>query len=237
MGSVFLSDLRQRFYDLMDEGQGQNYVSPAQADQYINNAIALLHNFIVTEDPWRIYKEYNYAPMKGQASLDLPEDFRDALKVYAIPTASNGLRYIPLRRFNASQYGSFSPEDGGLLSNPVPSYRIMGNSLRLDPAPANSPVGYTVALWYTPQAPVLKDTSSVYTYTGTQGHEQWIVNQAVIYAKMKEEVSFADVAAINAAIREDIRRDLALRDRGANDMLVDSEGLMHDTPMGMGWWS
>ena len=228
MALIALSDLRQRFYDLMDEGSSQ-YISVALANSYINNAGSLLQNFIATEDPWRVYNEAILTPTVNVRDLPLPADFRNALKVYAIPNAIAGQPpfYVPLMQFNAMRYqqGQYTWSYNTYpLANPLPRYRIMGQVLRLDPTPTVAPVGYTVALQYvTSWTPLVLDTDTLPALQ-VPGHEQWIVNQAVIYAKLKEEVNIADIVAMNDSIKQQILRDLQMRDHGGGDLILNVDG-------------
>jgi hypothetical protein len=231
MGSNTLDAIRQNFYDLMDEGQNQNYISLAVANQFINNAYAAFFNFIVTQDPWLIFEQVTFTPIVGQGDLPLPSDFRNALKVYAQPiTPMNNVRYIPMRQFNAGNYALYGNNNNHwyTLVNPIPKYRIMGQVLRLDPAPSQAPVNYNVVMWYTPQPAVLSDSNAGISnvFSCIQGHEQWITNQAVIYAKMKEEVSFGDLAAMNDGIKAQISQDIAMRDHGGGNQILDTMGLI-----------
>lgn len=216
-----LAELRNRAYALMDEGQSQ-YLGVAEMDNYVNNAASILHNVVVTESPWRAQKEFTWQPLMGVADYALPTDFRDNLRVFT----KQGNYFTPLKQFNVSQYGYGS--DNAWRQAPMschPRYRIMGNVLKLDPAPTVTPL-WTLLMWYAPQyIPMVADTDSLFSFN-LSGHEQWVVNSAVIYAKAKEEVQSADFQMMNQQIMQQILADLRQRDRGCGNSIVleDSSG-------------
>lgn len=211
-----LLDLRNRAYALMDEGQSQ-YLGVAEMNNYVNNAASIFHNIVISESPWRAQQEYTWSPFMGVADYALPPDFRDCLRLFT----KQGSFFQALKQFNVSQYG-LSANNNVWRQAPLncyPRYRIMGNKVRLDPAPTVTP-SWSLVMWYTPAFTTLVADTDLLPSWYVPGHEQWIVNSACIYAKTKEEVNSQDLQVMNQQIMAQILADLRQRDRGCGNEIT-----------------
>lgn len=209
-----LLDLRTRAYQLMDEGQSQ-YLGVAEMNNYINNAAAILHNIIAVDDPWRV-KEESFHGLKAKQHLyQIPDPLMRLLRVFHVTPQG---RYTQLKSYNPSEYeGGIDPSY--TVCFPGFRYVLMRNFIRIDPAPSTVN-GDMLVLWYTPQyQPLLADTDTL-PYYQLSGHEQWIINGAVIYAKTKEEVNSADLQMMNDQIMSQIKQSLQMRDRNSGNRIV-----------------
>jgi hypothetical protein len=214
-----LLELRNRAYQLMDEGQSQ-YLGIPEMNNYINNAAALLHNTIADGDPWRVKEEAFQGLLAGQHVYLVPTDMRNMLRLFYVGT--NG-KYLPIKSYNPSQYrhGTRSRTCGLAPFR----YHLMRNAIRIDPAPTVAD-GSMLVMWYVPQyIPLVADTDSL-PYYQLSGQEQWIINSAVIYAKTKEEVNSADLQMINQQIMGQIEKSLLRRDANSGNRILDDDEML-----------
>jgi hypothetical protein len=219
-----LADYRRRFYSRFDEGQSQ-YIDNATANDLINEARAHLHNWIVTSNEDYMVNEYVFTIVTNQADYALPADYFKDLKVfgyYSQPSSPQPY-YWPLRRLMRGEYrGGSANIYRYLASAPNIGYMILGNVLRLDPAPtAVSTVG--VKMWYAPHYTPLVNDSDVENAAWVPGWDEYVVNQAVISAKMKEESDVSAIMARQAEIKQLIETDMMNRDMGQPAHVIDVE--------------
>src|SRR6476659_571273 len=190
--AVTLSELQRRFFDRMDEGSSQ-YISTAQATDVLNEAYSLLWSLYCERDPKFFETIASITPLVNVRDYPLPTDFRRLTKLYALPTPGATPQqsyHVPLARTmrdeyqgTPSVYNYYQSE-----SNYIPTYEIYGNTLRLDPTPRTAPT-FTLSLWYMPHYTPLVNGTDLTHVAIYPGHEQLIINQAVIMIKVaKEEV-------------------------------------------------
>lgn len=216
-----LADYRQRFYDRFDEGQSQ-YVDTAQANRLINEARAHLHNWIVTSGEWYIWQTYQIAVVANQTDYALPADFFKDLKVfgyYQSPVASTPY-YWPLKRIMPQEFrGGPSDNYRYLYSGQPFGYLILGDRLRLTRVPSDTT--FNIEIWYAPHFTPLVNDSDQELISVVPGWDEFVVNQAVISAKLKEESVVNDLLGRQAEIKDMIQREMINRDLGQTTRVVD----------------
>ena len=216
-----LADYRTRFYSRFDEGQS-NYIDTATANSLINEARAHLHNWVVTSNEDYIVNEFSWAFVTGQRDYPLPLDFFKDLKVFlTYSDGTNPTSYQALPRFMRGEQRGGSAETWGFM--PVPyamRYRILGQVLRLDPAPQTT-TGYGVTMEYAPHYTALVNDTDVEQVWTVPGWDEFVVNQAVISAKLKEEASVADLSMRQAEIKQLIEQSMMNRDMGQPQHVID----------------
>lgn len=220
-----LADLRQRFYDRFDEGQSL-YIDVAQANRLINEAGAHLHNWISTADEWYLWKRYTVLPQANVMDYPLPSDFHKSLKVfgtYANPTPGQAAYYWPLARIMPEEFRG-GPASAFRLPFQQPyGYMILGNTLRLTPVPQVQQ-NYAVEMWYAPHYTPLVNDTDVMDISVAPGWDEFVVDYAVISAKIKEESVVADINGRMAEIKQMITDDMVNRDMGRPQHVVDVGG-------------
>jgi hypothetical protein len=234
-----LVDYRQRFYDRFDEGQS-TYIDNAQANRLINEARAHLHNWIVVSNEDYMVSEYVFTVVANQADYALPVDFFKDLKVfgyYSQPSSPQPY-YWPLPRRMRGEYRGGS---ANIYRYPTANvgfgYMILGNVLRLDPMPASGgSVG--IKMWYAPHYTPLVNDSDVENAAWVPGWDEYVVNQAVIGAKIKEESDVGAIMGRQAEIKQLIEQDMMNRDMGQPGHVIDMErgnGMLGYTAGGRGY--
>jgi hypothetical protein len=118
------------------------------------------------------------------------------------------------RGFQPGFYGVYSQFQDGSYG-----YMIMGNKLRLLPVPSQAQVG--IALWYSPvYTPMALDTDTT-EISVAPGWEEFVINQAVIAARIKEESDTQQLERRQAQITAMIEQSMVNRDMGRHQHVVD----------------
>ena len=218
--SQTLSDLRQRFYDRFDEGSSQ-YIDAPQANRYINEAGRHLHNWIVSMNEDYLWTTFPIAVNTNQQDYALPNDFFKDLKVFGVYTApvGNVPYYWPLQRIMKNEFRG-GPATVFRYPFYAPfGYMIIGQTLRITPIP--SYVNFNLEMWYAPHyAELVNDTDTVHVSVAP-GWDEFIVNQAVIAAKLKEESDVTDLVRRNEEIKGLIESQMINRDLGMPQRVTD----------------
>lgn len=218
-----LADLRQRFYDRFDEGQS-GYIDTAQANRLLNEGGRWLHNWIVSSSEQYIMRMYPLTVVTNQQDYPLPPDFFKDIKVFGVYVAQAGNipYYFPLRRLMLNEY-----KGGPSTSFRYPDYLapfgylILGNILRISPIPIN--VNYNIEMWYAPHYQEMLNDGDTPDVSVAPGWDEFIINHAVIGAKLKEESSVADMVQRQAEIKKMIEEQIVNRDLGMPQRVTDLE--------------
>jgi hypothetical protein len=216
-----LADLRKRFYARFDE-QGQAYIGTDEANSLLNEGAAQLHNWLVTEGEAYVWQETVVPFVAQQADYPLPATLLKLLKVFASSPVSPGT-LMPLPRIMPQEYrgGSFANPAAYSLHQPR-GYMMMGQTLRIVPTPSQS--AGSVTLWWAPQyQPLVADTDTT-PLSMFVGSLEFIINQAVIGARLKEESDTTALERRQAQILQMIQQTLINRDMGQHSRVVDASG-------------
>lgn len=216
-----LLDLRTRMYARFDEGQ-QNYVSVSEANSLLNEGAAHLHNWLVNSAEFYIWSEYLITTVPGQMDYPLPADFQKSLKVFSLGNQAPPYTYIPIARIMPEEFRGFQPGFYGVYSSfqdNTCGYMIIGNKIRLLPIPSQAQVG--VAMWYAPTyTPMVLDTDTPDVCVAP-GWEEFVVNQAVIACRIKEESDTVQLERRQQQIMQLIEQSIINRDMGRHQHVVD----------------
>lgn len=218
-----LLDYRTRFYSRFDEGQSQ-YIQAAEANILINEARAHLHNWIIVSNEDYLVNEFSWQFVANQSDYKLPGDYFKDLKVFGYYSdGTDPATYWPIPRRMRGEYrgGSSTLFRYGSTSTPFPcGYMVLGQVLRIDPAPAAA-TGTGIKMWYAPHyQPLLNDTDTESVFV-VPGWDEYVVNQAVISAKMKEESDVSVLMARQGEIKALIEQDMMNRDMGQPQHVLD----------------
>jgi hypothetical protein len=219
-----LAQLRQRFYERFDSASGQgahNYITDGEANRLLNEGAEHLHNWIVTEGEYYLWKEVNLPLVAGQADYPVPNDFLKILKVFCQGHGSSTFApaQYPLERIMPEEFHGGSPQTPSGFGQSPRGYMQMGQVLRLLPTPGlNSP---PVLLWYAPSfTPLVADTDTLSTAV-IAGAEEFIINQAVIAARIKEESDTTALERRQGQILQMMQTTISNRDWGKPQHVVD----------------
>lgn len=221
--AVTLAQLRKRFYERFDSANGQgahNYIQDAEANSLINEGAEHLHNWIVTEGEFYLWKETTIPLVAGQADYPVPADFLKILKVFGQGGAQPQPYQKPLNRIMPEEYrGQVQTYPAYGFSCTPAGYMQLADSLRMVPTPGQNPG--SVLLWYAPSyTPLVADTDKLTTAV-LAGAEEFIINQAVIAARLKEESDSAPLERRNQQIMALMQQTMSNRDWGKPQHVVD----------------
>ncbi len=217
--------LRTRFYARFDSGQA-GYVGVPEANSLINEGARHLHNWVVSEAEYYIWKEYTLPLVQGQSDYPLPADFQKLLKLFA-PMVYMGISAVPnwrpIRRLMPEEYRG---QNFGIYQGPQPllmqAYMMLGQTLRVFPVPPSNPGN--LLMWYVPQYKDLVNDTDVSEVSNDPGWDEFVINQAVIAARIKEESDTSQLEARQQQIMQMMQTAMINRDMGKKAHVVDVEG-------------
>ncbi len=215
-----LQDLRQRFYDRFDEGASQ-YIDTNQANRLINEGGRWLHNWIISSSEDYIVSKATINVNANQADYPLPADFFKDLKVFGVGTldATNPPYHWALRRLMKNEYHGGSATAFRLPFTAPYGYMITGQILTISPVP--SEVSFNIEMWYAPHYAEMVNDADTCSSAIVPGWDEFIVNHAVIAAKIKEEADTGAIQQRQAEVRAMITEQMVNRDMGMPQRVTD----------------
>lgn len=215
-----LADLRQRFYDRFDEGASQ-YIDQPQANRLINEAGRWLHNWIVSSSEDYIVSIFSITLVSNQQDYPLPADFFKDLKVFGVNNAVGGAApfHWPMRRVMKNEYRG-GPATAFRYPFMAPfGYMIIGNNIRVTPVPSD--VNFSLEMWYAPHYTEMLNDADTCQSSIAPGWDEFIINHAVIAAKIKEEADIGPILNRQEEIKRLIADQMINRDLGMPQRVVD----------------
>lgn len=217
-----LAQLRTRFYNRFDSGQA-GYIGTVEANTLINEGARHLHNWLVSESEYYSWKEGIINLVTGQSDYALPPDFQKLLKIFApqvYTSPQTTPAWVPLKRLMPQEYRG---QNFGANQGPFPrvpqAYMMMGQLLRFFPTPPANPGN--ILIWYVPRfIDMVNDTDST-EIANDAAWEEFIINQAVIAARIKEESDTGPLQDRQTQIMQMIQASMINRDMGQMAHVVD----------------
>lgn len=218
---VTLAQLRTQFYNRFDVGQ-QNYIQVAEANSLINEAAAHLHNWLITEAEYLIWGETTIPLTPGVSDYPIIGSVQKLLKLFG-PAIANAApatpAWIPLRRIMPQEYRGGNM---GAFVSPMPfyplGYMLMAQTLRVIPTPQKA---MNLLMWYVPAyTDLVNDTDSL-ELAVVPGWQEFVINQAVIGARIKEESDTAPLERRQQQIIQLMQASVINRDMGQPSHVVD----------------
>lgn len=220
-----LASLRTQFFQRYDAAQN-GYIQTVEANALLNEAARHLHNWFLVEGEFYLWKEAYIPLVAGQGDYTLPADFMKILKVFMQPTglAIGQAILTPLHRVMPEEYRGQATS--GILANysgnfQPHGYMMLGQTLRIMPVPPPTNQG-KILLWYAPiyqDMALDTDTTEACIFPGC---EEFIVNRAVISARIKEEGDSAPLERKQAETMQLIQQAMINRDMGKHSRVVDA---------------
>ncbi|RYF32346.1 MAG: hypothetical protein EOO38_31080 [Cytophagaceae bacterium] len=180
----------------------------------------------MSEGEYYLWKEYSLPLIAGQSDYVLPTDFQKLLKLFAPMVAIGNLavpNWRPIRRLMPEEYRG---QNFGVYSGPQPmlaqAYMMMGQTLRIFPVPPTNPGN--LLLWYVPQYQNLVNDTDVSEISNDPGWDEFVINQAVIAARIKEESDTSQLESRQQQIMQMMQASMINRDMGKKAHVVDVEG-------------
>lgn len=204
--AITLAEIRVQARQRADM-QNSNFVSDSEANNYINNSIAELHDILCEAYGSEYFVvSTEFAITTGTASYALPADFYEVKGVDIKMQPSQV--YQNVKRFNFNErnrYTDLVVWDLAGLTNV--RYRVVGNSLMFNPTPSQDA---TVRLWYVPVATKLvQDTDSL---DDQNAYAEYVIVDCAIKMMQKEESDVRVLMAQKQALEKRIRDKSQNRD-------------------------
>lgn len=201
----------------MEAGGSLDFVTNAQANVWINLAIAELRGVMIGEygDDWLSKKSGNLTTTNGQDLDALPADFYKLLGVDV--SFDSGSTWQTSNRFEFAERNRWQSAAWG--ANALPYHRPYGSNIMWRPVPAGT---YTYRLWYAPTITRLTADGDPFDYV--HGWDDWVAQRVAIRMLMKEaEPSIVmamkdDLVAIMQRIAAEVRH----RDAGSPKRVADT---------------
>ena len=197
---------------------GSTFVSDSEVVDYINVAMAEIHDLLVDK-----YEDYFVSSTTYTLPADnpgtLPSDFYKALGVDFL---SGGLTYR-MMRFTFQERNMYNAP--AIVASRIADtrYAIQGNQIKFIPSPSTSG---TVTLFYVPESQQFSAGSTSDTIVSkappiAKGYEEYLVVDAAIKCLMKEESNTQPHMIYKEQLRKRLEAASANRDAGEAAKITD----------------
>lgn len=218
---VSLAQLRKQFYNRFDVG-AQNYIQVDEANTLLNEGASHLHNWLVTEAEYLIWQETTIGLLPGVSDYPFPPTMQKLLKLFG-PSIANAQisvpAWVPMQRIMPNEYRGGNMGAWATVQPSWPfAYMLMGQVLRIIPTPQKPA---NLLMWYVPTyIDLVADTDQV-ELALVPGYQEFIINQAVIGARIKEESDTSALERRQQQIMTLMQAAMINRDMGQPQHVVD----------------
>lgn len=197
------------------------FVTEPELNGYINSSYQELYDLLVQKygDNYYVATPYSFTTDGVNDTFPLPADFYKLLGVDLQLSGNSPNGYITLRPFNFAERNRYIiPNYTTPYGTSNLRYRLLGNGLWLTPRASS---GQTVRLWYVPRLTLPVNDADV--IDGVSGWEEYIVVDAVIKCKLKEESDPSVELALKQELVKRIESAAENRDAGSPPTVVDTQ--------------
>jgi hypothetical protein len=214
MASVTLLELRNRSRQRADMVNSK-FVTDAELNTYINASNAELYDLLINSRGENYFVlSYNFTTSINQDTYALPADF---YKLMGVDFVTSSTQAITLKAFRWQERNRFR-EPFYNVRNYNLMYQVRGDDLVFIPTPNGSQL---IRLWYIPLPQELTlDTDS---FNGINGYEEYVVIDAAIKMRVKEESPVEELLLAKESMRQRILSASAGRDSGEPARVVDTD--------------
>ena len=205
--TVTLGTIRTRIRQRAD-CVGSLFVTDAELNGLIDSARTELMDLLVKGEIHQFETAVTITTVAGTASYALPTDHYKTLAIDYQVSASPAV-YAPLRELTFAERNLTGVVGASSYGASPAGYRLVGANIVLAPVPASA---QTLRHTYIPAPTDISLAADATTIDGVAGWEEFIVIQAAINVKNKEEVTHSD-----------LDRDLALIKMRIAEMSTDRE--------------
>lgn len=202
--------------------ENSDHVGDSELTRYLNQAAARLYGMIVERDEDEFAVSVDRPVTAGATQVTIIAGGDDPTvspyKVLNISLLSQSSEWVQLERFSLADEPGLSSVNPGLL--PVTRYRLRGMNVVLF-APA-VPVATTCRIVYIPSPTDMSSDSD--TYDGRSGWEEWVLLEAAIRIRTKEESDVRTLVAERDRVLAQILPMFSARDRAHPDRVNDVTG-------------
>lgn len=204
------------------------FISTPEWNQMITNSYKELYDLRIAAygDDYDVASPYSFITDGVNQLFNLPSDFYKLLGA-EISINSSPQNYITLTQFNFSERNTYAYPNQQSYSGTVPRYHLIGSQIMLRPLPQG---GQTIQLWYVPEPTNL--TLDTDTMDGISGWEEYVIVDAALKARIKEETDVSELAASKAAMIKRLQDMTNNRDASMPATVAD---VRQDYPCGYGY--
>lgn len=218
-GSVTLASIRTQAQQRSDM-VNSTFISTTEWNSYISNSYKELYDILVGaySGDYYVATAFTFASDGTNDSFALPTDFYKLLGL-DLQLGSTGDSWVTIRPFNFADRNRYAvPNFQSFYGITNLRYRLRGSSLWLTPIPSG---GQTFRVWYIPEpASLVNDTD---TLDGISGWEEYIIVDAAIKAKDKEESDVSILMAQKQALLIRIESMAQNRDAANPSTVADTQ--------------
>jgi hypothetical protein len=214
MLTVTLAQLKTQSRQRADM-ENSTLISDPELTTIINSSAAELHDLLIG-----VYEDYKLSSstLSVTPNVDtysLPNDFYKLRGVdLVLDSAGNA---VTLKPFNFQERNSYLyTPTWNVVGLSYLRYHILGNSIRFVPVPSTS---QTVKLWYIPA--VTKLVLDTDTLDGVNGFEEYIIIDAAMKMRIKEETDISELVMQKEAMKQRINAMASGRDASQPERIAD----------------
>lgn len=230
MAGQTLLQLRTRVLQRVDMVNSQ-FVTTAEVNQLVNTAGARLRDILITAyEDYYVTKATPFSLVAGKEAYDLVTDcgiadFEKLQQVFLINGSGASLARFTLRKFNLRQLGVLNnPQLTALtIAPPLLFYRLVGNTLYLEPLPTGGLSGWQCEIWYVPQYTQLVNDTDTLDLGVVFGWDEYIANNAAMQIRIKEESDISQMLTMQQEFEHKLEGVLQARDISEAARVVDVE--------------
>ena len=217
MPSVTLSSLRDQCKqrgDFVNSG----FITDSEWASYINQGIAALYDILVSAYGEDYYAtSYTFSTVASTDTYALPSTFYKSLGVDWRSTSGSG-DWSTVERFNFTDRNKTKSTDLNYYADsPGLQYRLHGSNMVLSPVPTVS--SQQVQLHYVPTPTYLSADEDTWNFYA--GYEDFVISDAVIKAKAKQEDDVTSFIWMRTQAEQRIKASVPIRDVGEPQTITD----------------
>lgn len=223
--TVTLEDLKKRVLERADM-VNSNFIDDTSGDselvRYIQQSYRKLYNLVITSfSDWYVEDPVEFTVASGENTYTLGDTF---YKLVGVDFYLSNSRWIEVRPFNFNERNRL-----GLGTASLPGYhrtiryRLMGNKLRF--IPIDNAAG-TYRYWYVAKPSVPESDSD--TIEGYNGWDEYVILDAAIKCKDKEESDVRLLVSEREQLKEEILINAKSRDESGTDKITDVNADLDD---------
>jgi hypothetical protein len=214
MASVTLLELRNRSRQRADMVNSK-FITDAELNTYINASNAELYDLLIASRGENYFVlSYNFTTSINQDTYALPADF---YKLMGVDFVTSSTQAITLKAFRWQERNRFR-EPFYNVRNYNLMYQVRGDDLVFIPTPNGA---QQIRLWYIPLPQEL--TLDTDAFNGINGYEEYVVIDAAIKMRVKEESPVEELLLAKENMRQRILSASAGRDSGEPARVVDTD--------------
>lgn len=202
--------------------ENSQYVTDSELTGYINNSVAELYDLLIgSYDADYFIESIEFNSVVGQSDYPLPNGTlysaaKPFYKLKGVDAKINTSNFFSLRPFNFNERNRNEDFAWSTLNGPLVRYRLVGDVLKFSPIPDGIK---PIRVWYIPLAPVLSADGD--TLQDLNAYHEYVVVDAAIKCRIKEELEVQTLEAIKAGLKQRIEQMAQNRDAGNPESVSD----------------